>query len=54
MLVVMQQGATEAQIQAVIDRLVGWDSMFIVPRESCTPCWAAWVRWTTSIPPPSK
>jgi len=50
MLVVMQEGAEEAQTQNVIDRLVSMG--FIVHRSSgfSTPCSAAWVRWATWTP----
>ena len=51
MLVVMQEGAPEAQTEAVIDRLV--EMGFTVHRSTGVRqrCWAVSGQWTISIPP---
>ena len=50
----MQEGATEAQIDSVIERLVKWGSPCIAPPGLCTPYSAAWGRSIVSILPISR
>ena len=54
MLVVMQEDATDEQIQNVIDRMVALNFTVHAPPAFCTPSWAVLVRKTISIPRSSR